>query len=221
MKTLVIRLAGTVDDDSLPKFGELKINCLMNMGSAANYPQRNFKLVVKEPITATVDGTGFFTNNDYTGNLGKKITVSGTQTVTLGISSSAYNLKFSNKYAITSMEFWGGYIRNVKLTDLRDMVQLTHLFIDGATNVSGTLSDLATLVNLKDLRIDSTPNVTGPISSLLPLTQMTYLRLWASTNPSVSMTGITGDTADIATLYPTLESANFTGTAVTGSWPPA
>lgn len=221
MKTLVIKLAGTVPDSSLPKFGELKINCLMNMGSSSNYPQRNFKLVVKEPITATVDGTGFFTNNDYSGNLGKSITVSGTQTVTLGTSSSAYNLTFSNKYAITSMEFWGGYIRNVKLTDLRDMVPLTHLFIDGATNVSGTLSDLATLVNLKDLRIDSTPNVTGAISALLPLTQMTYLRLWASTNPSVSMTGITGTTADIAALYPTLQTVNFTGTAVTGSWPPA
>ena len=224
MKTLLIKLAGSVSDSTLPKFGELTLQALMNMGNAANYPQRVINIAVKEPITVTADGTGFFTNEDYSGNLGKSITVSpgDMRKVTLGISSSQYNVKFSNKYAITHLQFWCGYMRNIKLSDFRDMVGLLDFRLySGGSNLSGTLADISTLVNMVSLVIDSAPNVTGAISSLLPMTKMVYLRLWNSTNASWTMPGITGATSDIASLYPTLNSVNLQSTSVTGSWPPA
>ena len=226
MKTLLIKLAGTVNDPSLPTFGELKMaGAWASSMSTSNYAARAFQIKANEALTLRVDGTGFFSKADYSGNLGQTLALAADTetTVTMGLGGT-YNFIIPNKYAITKINHgYSFYWRNVKLADFGDMTYLEWLSLTNCqNNITGKLSDLAALSKLTQLRFhsDSTriTSITGTVKDLLHFPNLTTIDFY-------NCTGITGDTSEIADLHPNNggKLATFVrdNSGITGTWPPS
>ena len=223
MKTLVIKLAGTVSDNTLPVLGELRLPVTMSMVNASNYAARKITLRATRNVTVQTDGVGYFCNDDYSGHLGTSMTFSGEKTLVLSLSSTEYNLIIKDKYALDRFVMnYAMYIGEWDLGWFSDMVNLSRLIINNSrANLKGDLADLSLLRNLLYLQIQGQSELTGNISSLASLTSAQFIAFSAG-EVNVANSHITGNTSSLASLYPTLETFNKSAlTNVTGEWPPA
>lgn len=241
-KTLVVKLAGTVEDNTLPRLGEIiiKISTLNN----ATGGNQGLTLANTEPITLETEG-GYFTDSTLTQNLGTTLTKAAGEG-NVYVSNANQTLRIMNKYAITKIStdvnesghwhwhFPSKYFSSMtKLTmldlqracggggvyylkDFEGLPALRWLYI-GFGGLSGSLASLGKITTLTHLYL-STLQSWNEISGLATLTNLVALYIQDCPN-------ITGNTSLLAHLHPNnggkLATFNYRNTKITGSWPPA
>lgn len=244
-KTLVVKLAGTVDNDDLRKLGEMRIQITPTQDTV-NSMSQNLYLNVTEPIQLKLTGDGHFTDSTLEQNLGTTITLQ-TGANNIYVSNGTSTLHIYNKYAITALSmnfakwqshvhwkfnyadfegmyalqyvklFYADIIAGSSLASFRDLHNLTYLFVVGKGAI-GDLSDIEGLTGLTTLIINDNKSTTGNISRLAGMTNLATLSL-------TLCRGLTGDTSSLAHLHPNnggkLASFAYTNTGITGEWPPA
>lgn len=226
MKTLVIKLAGTVEDTSLKKFGEFEFTA--KTISASNYNADTARLRIHgiKPVTLEISGNGYFTDEEtLTHNLGTKLTVPKDVATNVYFSNGNYTVKMSSKYDIVIFLVGKGsstlpeHVLNFDSKQLADMTALVEFTIVGNPSTTIDLSTLQYLTNLEKLRLyNNVGRMTGNISYLAGMTQLKELQLeW--------LYKVVGDTSSIAHLHPDnggkLTTFIYEGSGITGSWPPA
>ena len=252
-KTLVIKLAETVNNDELRKLGEMRFKIkpisTVNPSWTPNQYSQRIVIDLREEVTLAITGDGYFTDATLTQNLGKTLTVP-TGYNSVYVSDGDYTLSMFNKYAVTRM--WLTYANSVieeththwhvKLADFNGMDALTYLnchwlsaygslanfgklysltyldLISENGQVTGDLADIAGLTSLTRLDLFNTANITGDISSIAGMTELTMADLR-------NCYKLTGNTSSIAHLHPDnggkLATFAYSGTQVTGDWPPS
>ena len=248
-KTLVVKLAGTVDNDNLRKLGEMRIQIRpFSEGTLHPYNQR-LDLHISEPIQLKLTGNGHFTDSTLAQNLGTTLTLqAGNQSIY--VSDSTSTLHIYNKYAITA--FLLPYFENkyghqhwtLDSADFDGMYALANLTIHyGEVTADSSLATFGDLTKLTTLNlISGQHNIKGDLSDIAGLTRLMSLNLF--NEPLVtgnissiagltelsfadlrSCTKLTGDTSSIAHLHPNnggkLATFAYEGSGITGSWPPA
>lgn len=229
-KTLVIKLAETVDNPNLPKLTELKISIyplsslLTNRSPSAT--TQNLDITSSEALPMTLTGEGHFTDSTLAQDLGKTFTKpAGFSTVY--ISDGRTELSILNKYAITRICTYTGNSNyhghfQLKTSDIAKLVNLTDLTLQGF-GLKGSLSDIGKMTQLTHLYLsqytDGANNISGSLADIAGLTKLKNLDLWANyliTGDISSLLGmtnlvkadlsycgrITGDTSSIASLHP-------------------
>ena len=244
-KTLVVKLAGTVDNDDLRKLGEMRIQIKPKTGTV--YPNSQcLELSANQPIQMELTGNGHFTDNTLEQNLGTTLALQAGDN-SIYVSDSTSILHIYNKYAITLFRLrYGGTgnehfhwypnyadfagmdalttidvhyansTANSTLADFRNLPNLTDLKIISV--IRGDLSDIAGLSGLTTLNIIDQTLITGNISSVAGLRNLASLNV-------TNCFKLTGDTSSIAHLHPNnggkLAGFGYANTRITGSWPPA
>lgn len=224
MKTLVVKLAGTVEDSSLKKFGEFTLTA--KKISAENYNVNTCRLFLRcvKNVTVEINGNGYITDESLSANLGKTYTALPNQANHLYFSNGDYTVTLSSKYDLTMFLISNGGVYNENLLSLdssqfADMTGLEELSAVGLPTVSFDLSTLQYLTNMKYLRVhNNSGRISGNISNLAGMTKLKVATFdW--------LPNVTGDTSSIAHLHPNnggaLAEFNYTGSGVTGDWPPA
>ena len=250
-KTLVVKLAGTVDNPDLRKLGEIRIQITPYVFDSyeLNPKHQLLALDVSEPIQLELTGDGHFTDDTLTQNLGTTITLQAGYN-NVYVSDSTSTLHIYNKYAITQflLSMWDNkYTHHHWLSNLADfegMYALTNFDVHycNVTADSSLVSfrDLTNLTSLKMISFAS--KVKGDLSDIAGLTKLTNLNLFsqnAVTGNISSIAGLTlvtyadlrncskltGNTSSIAHLHPNnggkLATLVYSGTQVTGDWPPS
>ncbi len=254
-KTLVIKLAETIDNDELRKLGEMRFNIkpvsTVNPSYTPSQYTQNLIIGGSEAFSLAITGDGYFTDETLTQNLGKTFNApSGTSTVY--VSDGDYTLSVFNKYVLTYLKLTyanGGHPEethkhwHVNLADFNGMDALTYIeahwlsaygsianlgklynltYLDLVAEngqVTGDLGDIAGLTSLANLNLFCSGNgITGDISSLAGMTELAYADLR-------NCYKLTGNTSSIAHLHPDnggkLATLAYSGTQVTGDWPPS
>lgn len=148
MRTLVIKLAGIVDDDSLPRLGELK----MSITPVSGQSTQAFFIGANEPVTLEIIGDGTFTENGT-----KKLELGVVSNKRVEVSNGTFNLSILNKEAVTRLSFFEDYSHRfnsgLNLSQLRTMKNLTYLDTQ-LGGVSGNVEDICGLTNLNFLKLN-------------------------------------------------------------------
>ena len=203
MKCFIMKLEGSVTNNSLPKIGELRY--LIKKTSDV----RNIFLfdgVADKAVTSTVSGKNYFTDVNGTVNNGKSISRKTTQ------DSNRYFKSLEDGYYTISQKYDIGriLIRNYKdmeidISDFLYCKNLTSLSVNNSS-VSGDIASLNSLVNLTSLSVNNS-SVSGDIASLNSLVNLTSL--------SVNNSSVSGDIASLNSLV-NLTSLNVSNTGVYG-----
>ena len=254
-KTLVIKLAETIDNDEFRKLGEMRFNIkpvsTVNPSYTPSQYTQNLIIGGSEAFSLAITGDGYFTDETLTQNLGKTFNApSGTSTVY--VSDGDYTLSVFNKYVLTYLKLaytHGGQAQethkhwHINLADLSGVDALRYMHFHwvsayggfaGLKNknslialdlitengqVTGDLGDIAGLTSLTSLNLYNSGNgITGDISSIAGMTELTMADLR-------NCYKLTGNTSSIASLHPNnggkLATLVYSGTQVTGDWPPS
>ena len=211
VKCLVTKLAGSVNNSSLLKLGEIKIiSNLTSIGNSGDYIRVDGS--VDKPVTLRME-TGYFrASKDSDNSIGTEITVNSASeifpstgehvisvipkyniNVLRNVSTNIDNLKFSKdlKTLILIHDSYGD------ISSLKDLTKLTE--ISGSnTNIHGDISSLKNLTQLTKFTLLNT-QVSGDIASLSFLTKLTNFEL-SSTDKIVG---------DISSLKMLSELQNF------------
>lgn len=224
MKTLVIKLAGTVEDSSLKKFGEFTFTAKTITASNYNADSARLRIQCVKPVTLEISGNGYFTDENLTANLGTKLTAPKDAVTNVYFSNGNYTVTMSSKYDV-GVFYVGrgtGTIDHVLHFDSKQLADMTALFliaIVGNPSTTIDLSSLQYLTNLKELYVqNNSSRISGDISNFAGMTELKALVLnW--------LPNVTGDTSSLAHLHPdnggNLTTFSYEGSGVTGSWPPA
>lgn len=226
MKTLVVKLAGTVEDTNLKKFGEFEFTAKTISASNYNADTSRLRILSVKPVTIEIIGDGYITDEEtLTQNLGKKIVVPKDVGTSVCFSNGNYTVKMSSKYDLILFIVGKGsgtipqHVLNFDSKQLADMTALQQIKLIGNPSASIDLSTLQYLTNLNELSVHNNGSrITGNISYLAGMTELTVLKLaWL---PSV-----VGDTSSLAHLHPDnggkLTTFEYEGSGITGLWPPA
>ena len=248
-KTLVVKLAGTVNKPDLWRLGEMRIQITpFSDGTLHPYNQR-LDLRISEPIQLELTGDGHFTDSTLAQNLGTTLTLqAGYQSIY--VSDSTSTLHIYNKYAITG--FYAAYFDNryhhghwtIDCADFEGMYALTQIHIlyfrVSADSPLAALRDLRNLTNL--ILVSYQSRIQGDLSDIAGLTGLTTLNLFEQTLVTGNISSLagltnletanlstcyklTGDTSSIAHLHPNnggkLTAFSYSSTGITGDWPPS
>lgn len=193
---LVTKLAGSINNPSLMKLGEVKVTSnLTSIDSREDYIRIDGS--ADKPLTLKME-TGYFraskSSND---SIGTELTVNSAREIfpstgehvisvipkyniqwLQNVATDIDNLKFSKdlKQMILLSSSYGD------ISSLKDLTKLTS-FICSNSNIYGDISSLKNLMALTSLRMFNT-KVSGDIASLGALTNLTYFEL-SSTNKLV------------------------------------
>lgn len=187
---LVTKLAGSVNNSSLLKLGEIKvISNLTNIGNSGDYIRVDSS--TDKPLTLKME-TGYFraskSSND---SIGTEITVSSPQELFPSTGKHVisvipkYNIKWLQNIAtdIDNLKFSKDLNTMILLSDsygdisaLKNLTELTSLIMLN-THVSGDISALGTLVNLVHFELGGTDKIVGNISSLKALSKLDNFKL--------------------------------------------
>lgn len=226
MKTLVVKLAGTVEDTSLKKFGEFEFTAKTISASNYNADTSRLRIISVKPVTIEIIGDGYITDEEtLTQNLGKKIVVPKDVGTNVNFSNGNYTVKMSSKYDLLQFLVGKGsgtlpqHVLSFDSKQLADMTALHIITIIGNPSASIDLSTLQYLTNLKRLHLHNNGSrITGNISYLAGMTELTELKLFW-------LPYVVGDTSSLAHLHPdnggVLATFEYEGSGITGSWPPA
>ena len=232
-KCLVTKLAGSTNNSSLLRLGEL----IIGIHSVSNPSKRSqvFSVAFSKETKLEIIGDGYFTDETLTANKGKTLTVK--DETNIFFSNGNYNISITDKYSLVSLSFSGIGIANtssersnkyLNIESLKYSKGITSLNCS-ARSVSGNISALENLTLLTNLNLTMS-NISGDISNLKYLTALTYLNisqtqvsgdinalknLTALTNLNISISQVSGDIDALKNLT-ALTSFNLSSTLVSG-----
>lgn len=171
-KCLITKLSGIVEDGTLLKVGEFKIQ-VSKLDATPTVNTHSLSITPGEACDIYIIGNGYFTDKTFSQNLGKRYNV--TEKTTLYISNGDYEIHVPKKYGITTLEFpKKGGVLSFDIGELKYIngIKIASLF----GKISGDISSLSNLVNLSWLELTSS-FVSGDVSSLANLANLVYLNL--------------------------------------------
>ena len=195
-KCFITKLPSSVDNNTLPVFGQLKIKWL-KQNTLTDNDARAIDLQTNDSITVKVSGA-HFTDNTLASNIGNtKIITAADGVVSLYVSNDTDAiLTIDNKYSLLYLGFaHNGKDRVPKsvyfdIEDIRGCTNIQWLYLSN-TQVSGDISAVRNLVNLTSLVLNDT-KVSGDISAVSNLVNLTSLVLNA--------TKVSGDISAVSNL---------------------
>ena len=225
-KSLITKLKGSVDNNSLLKLGEMRIKVSED---SSNTPSRHkIALTFYEDTILSIIGNGYFTNDSLSANNGKSISVNANVQTELYVSNGNFEISIPNKYAITYLKIYSSNISvdiedlkysseltNIIITEtpsygdisaLRNLTKLTYIGAFVCNEIYGDISALSNLTGLTNIGLTST-KVSGDISALSNLTGLTSF--------DISDTNISGDISALSNLT-NLIDFYVTNTSVSG-----
>nr|DAR44926.1 MAG TPA: Internalin K rich repeat protein [Caudoviricetes sp.] len=179
-KCLVTKLAGTVNNDSLLKIGELRLSV-----STIDSPSKNSQglyITANQKVNLTITGDGYFTNETLSENKGKTLAIRENTQTLFYVSNSNVIISLDNKYALLSLFSYASSLGVVAKINIKfDISYLTYsknltVLRLSNTQVSGDISALANLTGLTAAEFSNT-QVSGNISALANLTGLTVLNI--------------------------------------------
>ena len=179
-KCLVTKLAGTVNNDSLLKIGELRLSV-----STVDSPSKNSQgmyITANQKVNLTITGNGYFTNETLSENKGKTLAIRENTQTLFYVSNSNVRISLDNKYALTSLFSYASSMGvNSKFNvsfDISSLIYSKNLATLKLPNtqVYGNISSLANLTGLTELKLPNT-QLSGDISSLSNITGLVSLEL--------------------------------------------
>ena len=161
-ETLVTQYAGTVDNDNLPKLGELRFSITPAQNTNVRY--NLLELSTKEgegDVVVSVIGNGYITDANRTANLGTSKTIAaGANMDKTYFSNGTFTVVVSNKYAITALVGGTGASGSCNyknwsfdIEQLRGMSNLTNLQFH-TSGFYGDIISLSSLTNLESFYAD-------------------------------------------------------------------
>ncbi len=175
---LVTKLKGVVNNDSILKLGEVKIN-FADKGSAS------FSVYYDEEADLKIEGASF--KNEENTVLGNTMKASAGSQTKVFPTSRPCMISLFNKYAITKINSSGNGF-DVDLAQLLQCKRMTSVILN-ETQVHGNIDGLSLMSNLSEIGFNTT-DVSGDLSSLSHTTQLTYLNF--------GKTKMSGDISTIA-----------------------
>lgn len=196
-KCLITRLGGVVDNNSLPKLGELTIK--FTKGTKSGNRNITLKFSQKTEIKISGDSAFDFGSKTTTLNAGQQAELSFNNMNEMEISFPKYNLQY------LSVKITDGGTAKFDIGDLKYSKLLESLNISN-TDVYGDISSVSDLELLNGFRVANT-KVYGDLSAISNLSELKIAEL--------SDTAITGDLSAISNLsklsYVFLQGSRITG----------
>ena len=195
-KCFITKLPSSVDNNTLPVLGQLKIKWL-KQNTLTDNDARAIDLQTNSSITVKVSGA-HFTDSTLASNIGNTKIITATDgVVSLYVSNDVDAvLTIDNKYSLLYL----GFAHNGKskvpksvyfdIEDIRGCTNIQWLYLS-STQVSGDISAVRNLVNLKSLVLNDT-KVSGDISAVSNLTKLVSIY--------IDYTQITGDISAVSNL---------------------
>lgn len=206
---LKTQLKEVVNNDNLSKFNELLIHC-SSVEDTSNVNYNYFYLGVKEPVTITVVGNGYFVfdGEDITDPSKQRTTYTGPSAV-FRLANGNYKLAISNKYVVsvlnTNLNSGGERVAKVNFNDLSYILGMTNLGMIAINSENWKI-----IKNLSLLSIFMSANTYGDVADL-PGQDFTNLIINGGTS-------ITGDFAELGTKLSSVNAkCYFNGTSITGN----
>lgn len=209
-KTLVIKLAETVENDSLMKLGEIRVPIIPEAEAPSNHSdgtiqpvQQQIVLGVNEPIQVELKGNGHFTDSTLAENLGTVLTLQ-TGDNTIYVSDGTSVLHIYNKYALNkfAIPFLNSNIKSFHYHWKPDVKQfagadaLITLSIPCTTlQEDMVLADFSCLTGLQNINLTySYPQLNGSLSDIAGLTNLRSLILTGQTRVTGNISSVAGST---------------------------
>lgn len=216
---IVTTLKDSVTDDSLLKIGELLVH--VNSNSVAP-----FQIASLSSGTITIKGSGYFTNESGTSNLGKTIQYEGKQVnQTFYLAAGEYDFVISDKYDITALFIDRMFL---DLSSLFGMVRLNNFRSYPSDNITGSIEYIPE--NTRYLALSASGHGKGKLKGSLSELKGTGLlefrvryQLWlvGSVNDIKKETGLVAidivDTGITGTLSDICELKNCTEMRISGA----
>lgn len=249
-KTLIIKLAETVDNASLGYLGEMRFSLKQKSAGVFAINTGNSEIMHAEIIGG--DSNAHFTDSTGAQNLGKSVTIPAGANTNTYVSPHAASFRLWPKYGLTRFAMRqtgaseGMQHLVMNLDQFIGCTELVYLGINGdnwdsQNSVSGDIASLSGCKKLSFLSLMCNYNITGDISVFSGITSLVEMWLgvmclhgnissWANLTNLYSVNcnsnvGITGDTSSLAHLHPNnggkLAKFVWNGCNVTGTWPPA
>ena len=198
-KCFVTKLNGSVNNSALLKIGETKFKI------SKEASQLSFYIQVIKPMVLTIEGNGYFTNNEYNENKGTTLSVSENtnQRCFLKVNGDV-SISIPDKYNLLSLYAVDSHIV-FDIDSLKYSKSLNSLHLERATTC-GDIASLKELTAIRDLCLGSNQLI-GDIDNLKNLTSMTFF--------SAPITKISGDIAVFSNLRK-LTDLNIESTQVVG-----
>lgn len=187
-KCLVTKLAGSTNNSSLLRLGEL----IIGIRSVSNPSKASqvFSVAFSKETKLEIIGDGYFTDETLTANKGKTLTVK--VETNIFFSNGNYNISITDKYSLVSLSLSGMGIANtasersnkyLNIESLKYSKGLTRLNCS-AVSVSGNISSLENLTLLTNLNLPLA-NISGDIDALKNLTALTSFNIFNSNTPII------------------------------------
>lgn len=213
-KCLITKLNGKVDDSSILKIGEIRVS--VSEVDNANMYTNGLQVVVSKETKAEIVGDGYFTDENFTENNGKTITLTPNIVNFVYFSNGNYEIAIHNKYVLQRLLGYGKPVsgtiaqfnKKIKIEDLAYCANLINMnlysmaatgdirSIKGlskldylsllGTDVDGDIANLKDLTHLTYINLGGT-KVYGDIGSLKNLTALNYLSLTSNVNGDIAI----------------------------------
>lgn len=178
---LVTKLNATVNDDSLEKLGVVKLH-IVTTTDGSNAPGANISYIIyyaERPNTVfTIVGNGYFTDSTGAENYGKSKTTTASEGKIYFSKNSEFDLEISNKYKVKQLPSGNGISRSCNIAVLKHLIGLTDLSIEVAS--TGDIKELSGLTNLTKIYLNGATNITGDIKNLGNLILLGTLDLYGT-----------------------------------------
>ena len=234
-KCFITKLPSSVDNNTLPVLGQLKIKWL-KQNTLTDNDARAIDLQTNDSITVKISGA-HFTDNTLASNIGNtKIITAADGIVSLYVSNDEDAvLTIDNKYSLSRLCFEHNdkmiLSKSVyfDIEDIRGCTNISWLYLSGTqisgdisivskytnlinlraanTQISGDISAVSNFINLNDLRIGNT-QVSGDISAVSNLVNLIYLELYK--------TQVSGNISAVSNLV-NLQNLSLDNTQVSGA----
>ena len=182
-KMFKTKYPSAVNNDNLLRIGEMRIHI------SGDNREKPFFMAFDKNTELEIIGDGYFTDDTYTQNLGKKTSYPANSSNYLYLSNGNYDVAILNKYAITYLSGGKNNTASLDIDSLKYSTNITSISISGPLT-TGDLSSFSGLSELTYLNI-SVPLITGDLSSLSGLNELTVIELSSK---------ITGDVSSLSSL---------------------
>ena len=190
-KCLITKLNGSCNNANLLRIGEMRVHFAKVDSPTASTQGKAF--CFDKDAELEIIGDAYFTDQNLSANLGKKITVPANNEAGFFVSNANCDVLILDKYSLTKVQEWVAYMaaysKNISFTleDLKYSAALNSISMSDAI-ITGDIANLKDLTSLTKLRLPKT-QVSGDIANLKNLTSLTTLDL--------NGTSITGDIAQL------------------------
>jgi len=189
-ETLVTQYAGTVDNDNLPKLGELRFSITPAQNTNVRYNLLELSTKAGEgDVVVSVIGNGYITDANRTANLGTSKTIAaGANMDKTYFSNGTFTVVVSNKYAITALIGGTGASGSCNyknwsfdIEQLRGMSNLTNLQFH-TSGFYGDIISLSSLTNLEELDFRVNELIYGDIKAISNCNKLAQITITSNFN---------------------------------------